>query len=181
MFNELIFIESNKNTPNDTMMIPPIVLRLSMNSLAVLERTLLMITPNIENTIENPKTKNTVFRIMFTLLMCNIVPFLELNSVRVVPDMYARNAGIIGNIHGATKEPRPASSATNIVTSVISLLYNFSFKGLFHILIQSIFNQGDFIFYMNKRFIIVGIVLGIIVALAVIIGSPAIGGFDAMR
>jgi hypothetical protein len=36
-------------------------------------------------------------------------------------------------------------------------------------------------FGMNKRFIIVGVVLGIIVVLAVIIGSPAIGGFDAMR
>jgi len=34
---------------------------------------------------------------------------------------------------------------------------------------------------MNKRFIIVGIVLVIIVAFAVIMGSPAIGGFDAMR
>ncbi len=34
---------------------------------------------------------------------------------------------------------------------------------------------------MNKRFVIVGVVLGIIVTLAVIIGSPAIGGFDAMR
>jgi len=36
-------------------------------------------------------------------------------------------------------------------------------------------------FDMNKRFIIVGIALGIVVVLAVIIGSPAIGGFDAMR
>jgi len=34
---------------------------------------------------------------------------------------------------------------------------------------------------MNKRFVIVGVALGIIVILAVIIGSPAIGGFDAMR
>ena len=34
---------------------------------------------------------------------------------------------------------------------------------------------------MNKRFIIVGIVLGIAVAFAVLIGSPALGGFDAMR
>jgi UPF0716 family protein affecting phage T7 exclusion len=34
---------------------------------------------------------------------------------------------------------------------------------------------------MNKRFIIVGIVLGIVVTIAVIIGSTAIGGFDAMR
>jgi len=37
------------------------------------------------------------------------------------------------------------------------------------------------IFDMNKRFIIVGIVLGIAVTLAVLIGSPALGGFDAMR
>jgi hypothetical protein len=34
---------------------------------------------------------------------------------------------------------------------------------------------------MNKRFILVGIVLSIIVTLAVLIGSPAIGGFDALR
>jgi len=34
---------------------------------------------------------------------------------------------------------------------------------------------------MNKRFIIVGIALGIVVTLAVIIGSPALGGFDSMR
>jgi len=34
---------------------------------------------------------------------------------------------------------------------------------------------------MNKRFLIVGVFLGILVTLAVIIGSPAIGGFDAMR
>jgi hypothetical protein len=36
-------------------------------------------------------------------------------------------------------------------------------------------------FDMNKRFILVGIALGILVIFAVIIGSPAIGGFDAMR
>jgi hypothetical protein len=34
---------------------------------------------------------------------------------------------------------------------------------------------------MNKRFIAVGILLGIIVTLAVIIGSPALGGFDTLR
>jgi hypothetical protein len=34
---------------------------------------------------------------------------------------------------------------------------------------------------MNKRFILVGVVLGIIVTFAVIIGSPAIGGFDSLR
>ncbi len=34
---------------------------------------------------------------------------------------------------------------------------------------------------MNKRFIVVGVVLGIAVTLAVIIGSPALGGFDSLR
>jgi hypothetical protein len=34
---------------------------------------------------------------------------------------------------------------------------------------------------MNKRFIIIGVVLGVIITFAVIIGSPALGGFDAMR
>jgi hypothetical protein len=46
---------------------------------------------------------------------------------------------------------------------------------------QSIFNWDVNTFGMNKRFIIVGVILGIAVALSVIIGSPAIGGFDAMR
>jgi len=43
------------------------------------------------------------------------------------------------------------------------------------------FNWEVGIFAMNKRFIIVGIALGIVITLAVIIGSPAIGGFDSMR
>jgi len=34
---------------------------------------------------------------------------------------------------------------------------------------------------MNKRFIIVGVVLGIIIAISVFIGSPALGGFDMFR
>jgi len=34
---------------------------------------------------------------------------------------------------------------------------------------------------VNKRFIIVGIVLGIVITIAVLIGSPAIGGFDTLR
>ena len=45
----------------------------------------------------------------------------------------------------------------------------------------SVFNWVMDKFNMNKRFIIVGVALGIIVVLAVLIGSPAIGGFDAMR
>jgi len=34
---------------------------------------------------------------------------------------------------------------------------------------------------MNKRFIIVGIVLGVLVVIAVIAGSPMFGGFDQLR
>ncbi len=49
------------------------------------------------------------------------------------------------------------------------------------LLITIPFNWDAGIFDMNKRFVIVGIVLGIVITLAVIIGSPAIGGFDAMR
>jgi len=34
---------------------------------------------------------------------------------------------------------------------------------------------------MNKRFVIVGVFLGILITFAVIIGSPALGGFDSLR
>ena len=93
--------------------------RLSVNSLAVLDRTLLIRTPNVENTTENPKTKNIVFSMMFILLIDRTVPFFDPNSVTVVPDMYARNAGIMGKIHGAINELKPASNATRIVGSAI--------------------------------------------------------------
>jgi len=46
---------------------------------------------------------------------------------------------------------------------------------------QSIFNWVMRIFCMNMRFVIVGLALGIMVTIAVIVGSPAIGGFDTMR
>lgn len=49
------------------------------------------------------------------------------------------------------------------------------------ILRQSIFNGVLGNLFVNKRFLVVGIFLGIIVTFAVIVGSPAIGGFDAMR
>lgn len=167
------------------MMIPATILRLSVNSLAVLDKTLLIKTPNVENTTENPKTKNIVFSMMLILLIDRTVPLLEPNSVTVVPEMYARKAGIIGRIHGAINELRPATSATRIVGSAIVAFCNFSFKAFFHILpksnFQSLFNWAINNFDMNKRFIIVGIALGIVVAVAVIIGSPAIGGFDGLR
>ena len=34
---------------------------------------------------------------------------------------------------------------------------------------------------MNKRFIVVGIVLGVAITMAVLIGSPMYGNFDAFR
>lgn len=34
---------------------------------------------------------------------------------------------------------------------------------------------------MNRRFIAVGVVLGLAIAVAFAIGSPALGGFDALR
>jgi hypothetical protein len=74
---------------------------------------------------------------MFALFIERTVPFLEPNSVTVVPDMYAKNAGIIGKIHGATNEPKPASNATKIVGSAISKICNFSFKALFQFFSQS--------------------------------------------
>lgn len=34
---------------------------------------------------------------------------------------------------------------------------------------------------MNMRFVIVGVVLGVVITIATVIGSPALGGFDAIR
>jgi len=34
-----------------------------------------------------------------------------------VPEMYAKKAGIIGSIHGATNEPNPANAAMAKLTS----------------------------------------------------------------
>jgi len=101
------------------MMVPATKLRLSVNSLIVLEKTLFIKTPKIENTTEKPNTKNTVFSTMFNRLIVSTDPLLEPSSVTVVPDMYARKAGIIGRIQGAINEPRPASNATNIVGSAM--------------------------------------------------------------
>jgi len=101
------------------MIVPPTKLRLSVNSPIALEKILLIKTPKIENTTEKPNTKNTVFSTMFNRLIVRTDPLLEPSSVTVVPDMYARNAGIIGRMQGAINEPRPASNATNIVGSAI--------------------------------------------------------------
>jgi len=34
---------------------------------------------------------------------------------------------------------------------------------------------------MNKRFVLVGLILGAVITFALIIGSPAMGGFDSLR
>ena len=112
-------MDNSKKIPKATMMIPPTKLRLSVNSPAVLERTLLIKTPRVENTTEKPSTKNMVFNTMFNLLIERTVTFLDPSSVTVVPDMYARKAGIMGKIQGAINELRPASNATSIVGSAI--------------------------------------------------------------
>ena len=72
-----------------------------------------MITPKVENTTEKPRTKNTVFKIilvLLTVIVCD--PPLWFSSLNVDPEIYAKNAGIIGKIHGATNEPNPANTAT---------------------------------------------------------------------
>jgi len=83
--------------------------------------TELIATPNAEKTIENPRTKKIVFRITLVLFIETVCVVSDLTrSEIVVPDMYAKNAGIIGSIHGAKNEPIPAKSATKTVISVIS-------------------------------------------------------------
>ena len=137
MFNARIFVDNNKKIPKATMMIPPTKLRLSVNSPAALERTLLIKTPRVENTTEKPSTKNMVFSTMFNLLIEMTVPFLDPSSVTVVPDMYARKAGIMGKMQGAINELRPASNATSIVGSAMIQIPDFPFKTFFHFFTQS--------------------------------------------
>ena len=116
----LIFIERSKNTPNAIIIIPPTWLRPSTISPVEFESTLLITTPKVENTTENPRTKNTEFKTMLVrFIVIVLVPFASFwfNSESVVPEIYARNAGIIGKIHGATKDPNPARTATASVIS----------------------------------------------------------------
>ena len=79
-------------------------------------------TPNAEKTTENPRTKNTEFKKMLLLLIV-IRSFSFLISVNVVPEIYAKNAGIMGKIHGAKNDPIPAKNAILIETSSTLMLY----------------------------------------------------------
>ena len=103
----------------------------------------------------------------------------------VVPEIYAKNAGIIGKIHGAKNDPKPAMKATKIVTSFILYFLFFELIILFthHLLfIQDIFEKHMNMSDKQLRLIIVGIALGIIAGVAAVVGSPAGPvGIDAMR
>ncbi len=81
-----------------------------------------MATPNAEKTTEKPSTKNIELKKTLVLLIASML-FLVLISDNVVPEIYARNAGTIGKIHGAKNEPIPAKNAIMIETSVILLLF----------------------------------------------------------
>ncbi len=119
MFSLLILVDRSKNTPNPIMIIPPTWFNPATNSPVDVERTLLIITPKVENTTENPMTKNTEFKTIFVLLIITVFdPLFWFNSESVVPEMYARNAGIMGKIHGATNDANPASTATHRVISI---------------------------------------------------------------
>ena len=77
-------------------------------------------TPNAEKTTENPRTKNTVFRItlvLFIEIVCDSADFAK--SEIVIPEIYAKNAGMIGSIHGAKNELTPAIIARKILISAI--------------------------------------------------------------
>ena len=119
LFKKLIFLDNIKNTPNMIMMIPATTFRLSVNWFMFSDNALLIKTPKVENTIENPKTKNIVFITMLILFIWKFDFWLFLISVNVVPEIYAKKAGIIGKIQGAIKDPNPAENAISIVGSVI--------------------------------------------------------------
>lgn len=134
MFNERNLVVNNKNIPNEIIIIPPIWLNPDIKSADTLPNVLFMITPKAEKTTEKPKTKNMVFKMTFVLLTEIVfVPDFWFNSIMAVPEMYAKKAGIIGSIHGATNEPNPASAAMAKLTSDMSSFYKFFIKALFQI------------------------------------------------
>ena len=102
-------------------------MKLSIIPEAESAKTLLIMTPIVAKTTENPNTKNTVFKITLVLFTERSHYFLifDLSSETVVPEIYAKNAGIIGKIHGATNEPSPASAATAKVISAMVINCHF--------------------------------------------------------
>ena len=121
MFNFAILIDKIMYTPKDIIIIPPMWFKVPIKSPATSDRTVFIMTPRIENTTENPVTKNTVLSITDERLICTVE--FSLKPDMVVPDMYARNAGITGRMHGATNDARPATTATRMPTS--AMMYKF--------------------------------------------------------
>ena len=102
------------------MIMPLIELKLEINSCADDVNNELSVTTNAEKITDNPKTKNTVFRItlvLFKEIVCDSVDFVK--SEIVIPEIYAKNAGMIGSIHGAKNELTPATIARKILTSAM--------------------------------------------------------------
>ena len=84
----------------------------------------------MEKTTENPSTKKAELKMMLARLIDTVreTPALSLlpplfcaKSAIVVPEIYARNAGIIGSMQGAAKELSPASAAIASVSSAIHM------------------------------------------------------------
>jgi len=121
IFNLFIFEDNNKKAPNPIIITPPSWLKLFIKTPDEFANVLLIITPNVENTIEKPRTKNIVFSmilVLFTRIV--LVSLLLFSSLRVDPEIYAKNAGINGKIHGATNEPNPAKIANARVISTMN-------------------------------------------------------------
>jgi len=93
LFNELIFVDNIKNIPKIMMILPATMFKLSVNWLTFSSNTLLIKTPKVEKTIENPKTKNIVFAMMLILFIWTFDFSSFFISDNVVPEIYAKNAG----------------------------------------------------------------------------------------
>jgi hypothetical protein len=107
--------------PKDIIMIPPIWLKFVIKSFDDEIKTELIATPNTEKTIEKPKTKNIVFNTTLVLFIKSVPDLVDfVKSEIVVPEMYAKNAGTIGSIHGAKNELKPAIIARKMLTSIIN-------------------------------------------------------------
>jgi len=102
-----------------TTIIPAIEFKSPKNWVIELDKILLIKTPKVEKTTENPNTKNIVFAIMLTLLIWKLLFWSCFISFNVVPEIYAKKAGIIGKMHGAINDPRPAENAISTVGSAI--------------------------------------------------------------
>jgi len=96
-------------------MTPPILPSHVLMLKAASAKMLFIKTPNIENTIVNPSTKNTVLRNTTSLALDEL-----LASDALTPDIYDKNPGINGSTQGDKKDTMPA---TNAITKVVSAIF----------------------------------------------------------